>query len=74
MAPQFETFSLLRFLLTPSSVTRGPELFLSEPPGPLFERHRCSFCMVFTWFSHMFYFQASFAERSLSLSQENCVN
>ena len=74
MAPQFETFSLLGVFLTPSSVTRCAELFLSEPPGPPFERHRCSFCMVFTWFSHMFYFQASFAERSLSLSQKNFVN
>ena len=43
-------------------------------PWAPFERHRCSFCMVFTWFSHMSYFQASFAERSLSLSQKNFVN
>ena len=47
-APQLETFSLLR--VTPLSVTRGPELFLPEPPGTPFERHKCSFCMILTWF------------------------
>ena len=74
MDPQFETFSLLGLFLTPSSVTRGPELFLSEPQGTPFERHRCSFCMVFTWFAHILYFQAFLTERSTSLFLKNFVN
>ena len=74
MAPQLKAFALLRVTLTLPGVTRSPELFLFEPSGGPRERRRCSFCMVYTWFSHMFYFQGLLAVRSTCLLLGNCVN